>query len=150
MKYALAILTLGLVLFTSSCSNSTLNQIATFEADLNAACSTTFTIVAQASTTTPPLIATSDAAAIINVLVTIEQGNRQAETATAAISTLSAANQTNLLSILAPIQTAINNSVANGTLGIKDPTTKQNVQLALVAIQTLVNTGVAFIKAAKV
>lgn len=149
MKYALSILALGLMLFTSACSDSTLKQIAKFESDLNAACSTTFTVVAAASTTTPPLISTPDAAAIIAVLVQIETANRQAETATASISTLSAANQTNLLAILAPIQLAINNSVANGTLGIKDPATRQKVQLALVTIQTIVNTGVAFIKAAK-
>ena len=87
--------------------------------------------------------------AIISVLVTIEQANRQAQTATASISTLSAANQTNLLAILAPVQLAISNSVANGTVGIKDPATQQKVQLGLVTIQTVINTGVAFIKAAK-
>ena len=149
MKHALSVLVLGAILFTSSCTDSTLTQIAKFESDLNAACSTTFTVVAAASTATPPLISTPDAAAIINVLVQIEQANRQAQTATASISTLSAANQTNLLAILAPIQLAISNSVANGTVGIKDPATQQKVQLALVTIQTIVNTGVAFIKAAK-
>ena len=149
MKYALSILALGLILFTSSCSDSTLTTIAKFESDLNAACATTFTVVAAATTTAPPLIATTDAAAIITVLTQIETANRQAETATASIATLSPANQTNLLAIMAPIQTAINNSVANGTLGIKDPATQQKVQLALVAIQTIVNTGVAFIQAVK-
>jgi hypothetical protein len=148
-SYALSILALGLILFTSSCSDSALTTIAKFESDLNAACATTFTVVAAATTTTPPLIATADAAAIITVLTQIETANRQAETATASIATLSPANQTNLLAIMAPIQTAINNSVANGTLGIKDPATQQKVQLALVAIQAIVNTGVAFIQAVK-
>lgn len=148
-KWTLAFLALGLILFSQACSDPTLKQVAKFEADLNAACSTTFTVVAQASSTNPPLISTSDAAAIIAVLIQIEQANRQAETATASIASLSAANQTNLLSILAPVEIAINNSVANGTVGIKDPATQQKVQLGLVSIQSIVNAGVSLIKAAK-
>ena len=100
-KWTLAVVAVGLMLFCGSCSDSTLNQIAKFEADLNAACSTTFTIVAGASATSPPLISTSDAATIISTLVTIEQGNRQAQTATAQISTLSAANQARLAKTMA-------------------------------------------------
>jgi hypothetical protein len=148
-KWTLALVAVALMFGTVACSDSTLNQVAKFEADLNAACSTTFTIVAGASTTTPPLISTSDAAAIIGVLVTIEQGNRQAQTATASIASLGATDQANLLMILAPIETAINNAVANGTVGIKDPATKTKVQTALVSIQTIINSGVALIKAAK-
>lgn len=148
-KWSLALAAVGLMLFCGACSDSTLNQIAKFEADLNAACSTTFTVVAGASTASPPLISTADAAAIIAVLVQIEQGNRQAQTATAAISTLSAANQASLITVLTPIETAINNSVSNGTVNIKDPATKQKVQTALVTIQSIVNAGVALIQAAK-
>lgn len=148
-RLTLAFVALAFMLSSVACSDSTLTQVAKFEADLNAACSTTFTIVAGASTTTPPLISTSDAAAIIAVLVTVEQGNRQAQTATAAIASLGATDQTNLLNILQPIETAINNSVATGTVGIKDPATQQKVQAALVSIQTIINAGVALIKAAK-
>lgn len=148
-KWSLALAAVGLMLFCGSCSDSTLNQIAKFEADLNAACATTFTIVAGASTTSPQLISTTDAASIIAVLVQVEQANRQAQTATAQIAALAPADQTNLLNILTPVETAINNAVANGTVGIKDPATQQKVQAALVSIQTIVNAGVTLIKAAK-
>ena len=148
-KWGLALAAVSLMLYCNACSDSTLNQIAKFEADLNAACATTFTVVAGASTTNPQLVSTQDAAAIIGVLVQIEQANKQAQVATAQISTLSAANQANLLNVLMPIQTAINNSVANGTLGIKDAATKQKVQVALVTIQSIVNAGIALIQGAK-
>lgn len=143
------LLVLAAILVLVSCKDSTLNEIAKFEADLNAACSTTFTVVTAAAAANPPLISQSDATAIIETLLTIEQADRQAETATAQISTLSSADQANLLTILTPVETAINNSVANGTVGIKDPATKLKVQTALVAIQTLVNSGIGLIKAAK-
>lgn len=137
------------ILALASCSDPTLKQIAKFEADLNAACSTTFTVVAGAAAQNPPLISTADATSIIGTLTLIEQANRQAETATGQISQLSAADQTNLLAILAPIETAVNNAVANGTTGIKDPATKTKVQTALATIQALLNGGIAIIKAAK-
>ena len=148
-KWSLAFSALVAILFATSCSDSTLNNVAKFEADLNAACATAFTVVAGATTTTPPLMSTANASAIISVLVQIEQADKQAEVATASISSLGAADQSNLLSILAPIETAVNNAVATGTVGIKDPATQAKVQTALVAIQTIVNSGVALIKAAK-
>jgi len=136
-------------LFASSCSDSTLNQVAKAEADINAACAATFTVVAQANAANPPLISNSDAAAIIQVLLQIEQGNRQAETATGQISSLNATNSASILTVLAPIETAVNNAVANGTVNIKDPSTKTKVQTALVTIQTLLNSTVALLQAVK-
>ena|SRR5271166_774332 len=149
LQVPIALLSFIAAVFSVSCSDSTLNQVAKAEADINAACATTFTVVAAASTANPPLISTADATAIIQVLLQIEQADRQAETATQQISSLNTSNAATVLAVLAPIETAINNAVQNGAANIKDPATKTKVQAALVTIQTLVNSTVALLQAVK-
>ena len=137
-------------LFVASCVHttpqSTLQRVTQFEAALNTACQSAFTTVATAEQS--GLIPTSDAATIINTLVQIEQANQRAQAATQGLTTIAAADQTNLLNILNPLSAAINTAVANGVLGIKDAATKQKVQTALLLIQTTFQAGIALIEVA--
>lgn len=135
------------LLFVSGCTGSQLAAVAKAELGLEVACNGTSTVVIQANAT--GLISTPDATVILNGVLQIEQANGQAITATAALNTLTGAGQTTLIADLQPISTAISNLVANGTVNIKDPTTKANVQLALVAIQTAFTATETILKAVK-
>lgn len=144
MRYGLSIFAAVLILGLSSCVHTTvapsssLQAVARSEATITAASMTAFTVVSQAAAANPPLIPTSDAAAIMRVLLQIEQANQQAIATTAAISTLSTANQSSLLQVLTPVAAAINTAVQNGTANVKDPTTKAAIQTALIALQSAV------------
>lgn len=136
------------LVFQAACNPSTIATVAKGEATIEAACSTASTVVIQGNQA--GLIASPDAVAIEHVILDIELANGQALTATAQINTLTAANQASLLNVLQPIQTAIANAVASGTLGIKDPATKAKVDLALTTIQTAITATVGILKAAQV
>lgn len=138
-----------LLLFSSACSNGSLAAVGKAELAVSTACSAAFQTVTMAAATNPPLIDQTTANNIVSVLLKIEQANQQAETATQAISTLSAANQANLLAIIQPIQTAIANAVTQGTVGIKDPTTQTSVVAALTAVQVAITAVVTTVQAVK-
>jgi hypothetical protein len=144
---ALSLSVIGALLFQTACTGSQLAAVAKAEAGLETACNVTSTIVIQAQAA--GLVSTADATVILNGVLQIEQANGQAITATVALNALTGANQATLLADLQPISTAISNLVANGTLNIKDPTTKANVQLALVAIQTAFTATTTILKAVK-
>lgn len=142
---ACATLLLTSCLHTGTVPSSALGDIVKFEAGLNAVVTTAFTDVSTAAAA--GLISQQTANVISQALLQIEQANMQAQTLTASITTLSAANKATLLNLLGPITTTISNLVANGTVGIKDPTTQQKVQLDIVAISTAIAAGVALITA---
>ena len=140
-------LLVGLLFFQASCAGGTIAAVAKSEATIEAACNSAFTLVVQANQS--GLISTADAATINTVILRVEQANGLALTATASINALTGASQASLLADLTPIVAAINEAVANGTAGIKDPATQQKVLLALTLIQTGVNATVAILQAAK-
>lgn len=81
------------------------------------------------------LISNSDTAAILSITQTIANGDAQASLVVRGLSTLTAAQQTNVWVILRPIVAVVNTSLQTGILGIKDPNTKATVQLALTLLQ---------------
>jgi hypothetical protein len=138
---------LGLMLLTAGCNPNTLQTVLKAEAGITAGCSTAFTVVAAGAT--QGTISTADATAIMQVLLQVEQANRQAITATTTINALNATNAASLLTILTPVNTALSNAISTGLVGIKDPATQQNVKLALTTIQTLIVSIDAVLKAVK-
>ena len=134
----------------AACSTSALSTAAKIESAASLGCSTAFQIVSQAAAS--GLIAQADANAIVTKLIVIEQADQQAETATAAIAaapTSTNSTAANILAIVQPIATAVNASVADGLVGIKDPATKQKVLLALTTAQTAIAAGLAILQAVK-
>jgi hypothetical protein len=139
---------LGLLVSTG-CNNGTLASVAKAELAVSTACSAAFQTVTTAAATNPPLISQADANNIVGILLQIEKANAQAETATAAITTLNAANQASLLNIIQPIQVAITGAVNTGAINIKDPTTKTAVLASLTAVQVAVTAVVTLIQSVK-
>jgi hypothetical protein len=132
----------------AACSNSALSAAAKAEAAVSLGCSSTFTIVTQAQAS--GLISLQDATAVVTVLLSIEQANQQAETATAAIAAApTTAGLAGLPNILAPVNTALTNAIKGGFVGIKDAGTQQKIILALTTAQTVLTGAIAIIGAVK-
>ena len=81
----------------------------------------------------------SDAAAILGVNLKIAQAGQQATALTRNLTKLAPADRTGVLNVLKPVLAAVNDAVASGLVGIKDPVTKSRVQAVLVTIQTGLN-----------
>ena len=137
------------LLFMLACNNGTLANIAKAELAVSTACSGAFQTVTAAAASNPPLISQADANNIVSILLKIEQANAQAETATAAISTLNATNQASLLNIIQPIQAAITGAINTGAVNISDPKTKTAVLASLTAVQVAVTAVVTLIQQVK-
>lgn len=134
------------LLALTSCGGA-LSTLAKTEADITAGCTTAYTVVAQGNAS--GLISTQDATTIMNALLQIELANKQAITATTAINTLNTTNSANLLAIITPVQTALNNLISSGLVGIKDPTTQASVKLTLTTINTAITVAVSILQAVK-
>jgi hypothetical protein len=150
LRSFLAVIALSLCTLLTACSSNALTAAAKIEAATSLGCSTAFTIVSQANTA--GLVSTADATAVITQLLVIEQVNQQAENATAAIAaapTSTNSSAANVLAIVQPIATAVDNAVAGGFVGIKDAGTKQKVLLAITTAQTAITGALAIIKAVK-
>lgn len=149
-QLSLTSLFLVAALLLIACSTSALTAAAKIEGATSIGCSTAFTIISQANTA--GLISTADALPVINQLILIEQANQQAEMATAAIAaapTSSNSSASNILTIVQPIATAVNNAVAGGFVGIKDAGTRQKVLLAIQTSQTAITASLAILQAVK-
>jgi predicted Abi (CAAX) family protease len=147
-RYSAVFLAVFCSLALAACSNKALTVAGKAEAAVSLGCSSAFTIVGQAQTS--GLISTADATAVIDVLVSIEQANMQAETATAAIvATPTAAGIAGLVNVLNPIATAITNGINTGLLGVKDAGTKQKITLALTTAQTALTAAIAIVQVVK-
>jgi hypothetical protein len=132
----------------AACSNSALSAAAKAEAAISLGCSSAFTITTQAQSS--GVISLADATAVVNVLITIEQANQQAETATAAIAAApTTSGIAGLGNVLAPVNTALTNAIQGGFVGIKDAATKQKIILALTTAQTVLTGAIAIISAVK-
>jgi hypothetical protein len=138
-----------LLILLVACNNGTLANVAKAELAVSTACSAAFQTVTTAAAANPPLISQADANNIVGILLKIEQANAQAETATAAITTLNASNQASLLNIIQPIQTAIAGAINTGAINITDPTTKTAVLASLTAVQVAVTAVVTLIQQVK-
>jgi hypothetical protein len=143
-----ASITLLLCAALAACSSNALSAAAKAESAISLACSSAFTITTQAQTS--GLISLADATAVVNVLLTVEQANQQAEMATAAIAAApTTAGLAGLPNILAPVSTALTNAINGGFVGIKDAGTKQKIILALTTAQTVLTGAIAIIGAVK-
>jgi hypothetical protein len=136
MRFLALIVSAGLVISQTACSDSGLKAAAKAELDISTGCSTAFTVVATANT--QGLISTPDAMAIMQILSQVEYANAQAEKSTASLTTLNAAGAATITQEIGPIQTAVTSIVQSGLPQIKDVKTKADVLAAL----TLVNTGI--------
>lgn len=142
----------GLMLFmglTTACNNATLANVAKAELAVSTACSGAFQTVTAAAAANPPLISQADANNIVGILLKIEQANAQAETATAAITTLNATNQASLLNIIQPIQAAITGAINTGAVNITDVKTKTAVLASLTAVQVAITAVITLIQTVK-
>ncbi len=145
-KAAIAVLVIAAFTTLTACGGS-LAALAKAEADITATCTAAYTVTAQGATA--GLISQSDATVVMNALLQIELANKQAITATAAINALNTTNSASLLTIIAPVQTALANIITGGLVGIKDPTTQKNVLLALTAVNIAITSAVTIIQAVK-
>ncbi len=81
------------------------------------------------------LISNGDTQAILNICQQIAQADAQASLLIRGLSTLPAAQQTNVWAILKPVLATVNTSLQNGLLGVKDANTRATVSLALATLQ---------------
>lgn len=85
------------------------------------------------------LISDDTTRAILTVTTQVAQAGIQADAVIRQLSALSAADRAKLLNLLVPVSQALSNLVANGFAGIKNPQTRQGVQLSLAALQSLLS-----------
>jgi hypothetical protein len=141
MKRPQIFLILPLLLFLqlqNSCKDADLEKIRTglqTTADAMATVQTTVITANQQG-----LLSTDDTRSILLVCKKIDQGGKQAALIAKAVSKLDDPTKLQLLGILNPVLDAVNESLTNGLLGIKNPQTYQKVQGALVTIQTTLTT----------
>ncbi len=73
---------------------------------------------------------------ILNACVKMDNAGKEAVAYTRTINTLDPASRSTLMGMLTPAITSIGDLVQNGTVGIKDQTTKDTIQALLVGLQT--------------
>jgi hypothetical protein len=86
-------------------------------------------------------ISDTDTETILRLCFRINAAGQEASKVTRSLTKLDAASASSVLAILKPVLDAVNESVASGTLGIKDPQVKSTVTSVLITIQTALNTA---------
>lgn len=136
MKRKIAI-SLLLPLLLVSCTD---NDLATVAKSLNAAAKSlsifqsTIVTLNQSGKLSDPTTRS-----LMNVSLKINEAGVIASTQAKQIATLTPADRKNLLNILTPIIKAIDDAVLTDVIPIADPKTKQEVQLALMLVETDLN-----------
>ncbi len=128
------LIVLTLVLTLTACSDGQLTKLSQSLDDVakGVGAAQSIVIAAQAQGN----MSVDDTARILQLCAKINTAGQQATAVTRKITSLDAASRGNILAILQPIVSAVNDAVSNGTVGITNQTVKQTLQAALVAIQT--------------
>lgn len=92
--------------------------------------------VHTANTLTPQAITDEHAMVIYKICDKLDNAGIEADKATRSYSQLPAGTKPQLAALVNPILTAIDDSIANDLISIKDPVTRQNIQAALATISS--------------
>lgn len=132
------IVTLPLLLILASCGPADLTKVAQ---GLDALA--TATQVAQQSIIqmeAQKTIDTDTTRNILGVFLKVNLAQKQAISITRNLTKIDKPTQTQLIAIMQPITDSVKELVANGTAGIKNETTKQQVLLVITSVQAVITT----------
>ncbi len=130
----LLILTLVVLVIATACNDKTLQTVAKALNDTATAVSVFQTSVINANA--QKLISDADTANLLRVAIRVNLAGQQAVQVTRNLQSLGAADRTNLLAILEPVIGVLADAQTNAILNITDLKTRQNIQAAILVIQT--------------
>lgn len=132
LHFAIASVLLCFALVLTSCSDSALTAIAKAMPVVASANQTVLTTVTSAQAA--GVMTADEARPIVQINLEVAQAGKQVDAAIAGLNSLTPAQKLTISAQIAPIATAVTNTVA--TLQIKDQTTKTAILAALTTIQT--------------
>lgn len=89
---------------------------------------------------TQHLLSESVTRKLLTIALKVDQGGKEATQVVKQLQQLAPADRVKIMAILAPVIKAVSDSVNNDLIPITDPEAKQKVQLALLAVQSGLNT----------
>lgn len=133
----LLVLALPLLLFQSSCDDGDLEKIskalivvANVQGEIQTA-----VITANSE----KLISDDTTRSILEVCLKINTAGKEATEVTRTIAKMNATSKSQMLSILKPVISAIDNSIKTDLISISDQPTKDKIRLMLLSVQTTLN-----------
>jgi len=146
MRTILSFLVILLALFSFGCNDPLKTT--------SKALSDTATAVGQLQTTVinankQGLLSDADTSNILQICGKVNQAGLEASRITRSYTQLTPQNKADLGLIIDPLIIAVNDSLSNGLVTVKDPNTRQTIQLALTAIKTALVTVQAVVRNVK-
>lgn len=139
MKFVLSILLVFVLLVNVGCTDAQLTNLAKALNDVALGMGSLQTTVIAGNKA--GAISDTDTESILRLCFRINAAGQESSKVTRSLTKLDAASSSSVLAILRPVLAAVNESVASGMLGIKDPQVKSTVTSVLVTIQTALNTA---------
>jgi hypothetical protein len=125
-------------LFLVSCNDPMLTKVSKGLADYSVAIHGVETSVIQANQ--QGVLTVDQTRPIVQLLVKLNSAGQQASALTRNLTTLPAASKSQLVTITAPVITAIEQAISSGLFGIPDGAVKSNILLSLNAALLALNT----------
>ena len=136
---AIALVPFLLMLSLTACSDQALTNLSKALADVSQGVAALQQSVIDGNKA--QLISDGDTETILRLCFKINAAGQQASAITRKLTQLDPTSRGSVLTILKPIIAAVNDAVATGVLGIKNPATQATIQTTLVTIQTALNSA---------